>query len=43
MGLYEVSLSMSFLGMGTMLVNFPLYGIMLLLGAVLKSKRAYVF
>ena len=38
MGLYEVPLSMSLLGfgMGTMLVNFHMCGIMLLLRAVLN-------
>ena len=36
MGLYEVPLSMSLLGfgMGTMLANFHMYGIMLVLRAV---------
>ena len=50
MGLYEVPLSMSSLGfgMGTMLANFHMGCIMLLLRAVLnmlmgKSKRHYVF
>ena len=39
MGLYEVPLSMSLLGfgMGTMLANFHMCGIMLLLGAVLNK------
>ena len=48
--LYEVPLSMSLLGfgMGTVLVNFHMCGIMLVLRAafimiVRKSKRAYVF
>ena len=38
MGLYEVPLSMSLLGfgMGTMLANFHMFGIMLLLRAVLN-------
>ena len=38
MGLYEVPLSMSLLGfgVGTMLANFHMYGIMLLLRAVLN-------
>ena len=38
MGLYEVPLSMSLLGfgMGTMLVNFHMCGIMLVLRAVLN-------
>ena len=38
MGLYEVSLSMTLLafGMGTMLANFHMCGIMLLLRAVLN-------
>ena len=38
MGLYEVPLSMSLLGfgMGTMLANFHMYGIMLVLRAVLN-------
>ena len=49
MGLYGVPLSVSLLGFGTgtMLANFHVWDIMLLLGAVLKhtreSKRAYVF
>ena len=52
MGLYEVSLSMSLLGfgMGTMLANFHMCGIMLVLRTVFhhareecESKRAYVF
>ena len=52
MDLYEVPVSMSLLGfgMGTMLANFHMCGIMLLLRTVLKharekceSKRAYVF
>ena len=38
MGLYEVPLSMSLLGFGmwTMLANFHMYGIMLVLRAVFK-------
>ena len=53
MGLYEVLLSMSLLGFGmeTMLTNFHMCGIMLVLRAVFnmhaceecESKRAYVF
>ena len=44
MGLYEVPLSMSLLGfgMGTMLANFHMCGIMLVLRANF-NKRAYVF
>ena len=43
MGMYEVPLSMSLLdfGMGTMLANFHMCGIILLLRAV--SNRAHVF
>ena len=52
MGLYEVPLSMSLLGfgMGTMLANFHMCGIMLVLRTRFqhvceecRSKRAYVF
>ena len=47
MGMYAVPLSMSLLGfgMGTMLANFHMCGIMLLLEQfyTCKSKRAYVF
>ena len=51
MGLYEVPLSLSLLdfGMGTMLTNFHMCGIMLLLRAYkhtceeCESKRDYVF
>ena len=52
MGLYEVPLSASLLGLGirTILANFHVWGIMFLLRAVFKhtreeceSKRAYVF
>ena len=52
MGLYEVPLSVSLLGfgIGTMLANFHVCGIMFLLRASFKhtreeceSKRAYVF
>ena len=52
MGLYEVPLSMYLLGfgMGTMLANFHICGIMLVLRAVFQhareeceSKKAYVF
>ena len=51
MGLYEVPLSMSLLsfGMGTMLANFHVCGIILVLRSVFdmlvmnESKRAYVF
>ena len=49
MGLYKVSLSMTLLGfgMGTMLANFHMCGIMLLIRAFLnmlvRSKRVYVF
>ena len=39
MGLYDVPLSMSAFGMGTMLANFHMCCIMLLL----RSKRVYVF
>ena len=53
MGLYEVPLSLSlvfFFGMGTMLVNFHMCGIMFFVKSRYKhaheeceSKRAYVF
>ena len=48
MGLYEVPLSMSLLGFGmeTMLANFHMCGIMLVLRHArekCQSKRAYVF
>ena len=45
MGFYEVPLVMSLLGfrMGTVLANFHMCGNMLVLRAIFKSKRAYVF
>ena len=49
MGLYEVQLSLLGFGMGTILANFHMCGIMLVLKAVstysweCESKRVYVF